>query len=157
VRRLPSSGRGAVLIMTLFMLLLLAIFAGATIRLSSSSLIIAGNMQTQRMLESAAQQAIESSLNSSSFYNDQINQTGPWAGGATTTNLSINGFTVTLNKPKCLSAQTASGFSGLSTLVSFEDTWWEVQATATDSLTGATVDVAQGVKITLPIGNCVWP
>ena len=151
-----SHQRGVTLVMTLTMLLLITILSVAMIRLSTSNLKIAGNMQVQRALEATAQQVIEADVNSANFYNDQIKQTGPWANGATTKTSTANGFSVTLKKPRCLGVTTASGYSALAP-VGFEDTFWEVEATATDSVTGGAVDVVQGIDVTLTKGNCIWP
>ncbi|MGE5626308.1 MAG: hypothetical protein ACM3ZT_12255 [Bacillota bacterium] len=148
--------RGVTLLISLIMLLVLTLFAVAMIRLSNTNVVVVGNMQSQRALEAVAQQAIETDLNSANFYNDQINGTGPWAGGATTSNSTINGYTVTLNKPQCLYTQKSAGYSAISN-VAPDDDFFEVEATATDPVTGATTDVVQGVKVTLPTGNCVWP
>jgi hypothetical protein len=35
-----------------------------------------------------------------------------------------------------------------------DDDFFESEANATDPVTGATTDVVQGVKVTLPTGNC---
>jgi Tfp pilus assembly protein PilX len=156
--RSVSSQHGATLVVSLIMLTITTLLALSMMRLSSTNMRVVGNMQTQQALVASAQQAIEGLIGSSSFYNDQINGTGPWAGGQTTYAVAqtINGYTVTLNKPKCLSQVMAQGTSAVSGLVP-QDTYWEVEAIASDSVSGASADVIQGVKVTLPNGNCVWP
>ena len=138
----------------MLMLLMLAILSVSMIRASSSNVNLAANMQAQHALEAAAQQAIEGLVNTTGFFNDPINQTGDWTGGATTHDATVNGYTVTLHKPICKYAYPAAGYSAVATTVPVDDTFWEVEATATDSVTGATTDLVQGIKITLPKGNC---
>lgn len=163
--RAPRRQRGVTLLISLIMLLVLTLFAVSMIRLSNTDVVVVGNMQSQRALEAVAQQAIETDLNSAAFYNDQINGTGCWASSATSATFgssscfsgaSTNGYTVTLDKPKCIYTQKSTGYSAISN-VAPDDDFFEVEATATDPLTGATTDVVQGVKVTLPTGNCVWP
>lgn len=161
----PDNQRGVTLLISLIMLVVLTLFATAMIRLSNTNVVVVGNMQAQRALEAVAQQAIETDMNSASFYNDQINGTGCWASGATSATFgssacfngaSTYGYTITLNKPKCVYTQKSAGYSAISN-VAPDDDFFEVEATSTDPVTGASVDVLQGVKVTLPTGNCVWP
>lgn len=162
---LRRNQRGVTLLISLIMLLVLTLFAVSMIRLSNTNAMIVGNLQVQQALESAANQAIETDLNSANFYNDQINGTGCWAGGAASAvvgtgscfnGASMNGYTVTLYKPKCLYTQKSTGYSAISN-VAPDDDFFEVTAVATDPLTNtqATVTVVQGVKVTLPTGNCI--
>lgn len=161
----PRKQRGMTLLISLIMLVVLTLFAVAMIRLSNTNVVVVGNMQAQHQLEAVAQQAIETDLNSASYYDDQIAGTGCWAGGATTNTVgsancfngaNTNGYTVTLNKPKCMYTQKSTGYSAISN-VAPDDDFFESEATATDPVTGATTDVVQGVKVTLPTGNCVYP
>jgi len=148
-----AAQRGATLIITLIMLVLITLFVVAMMRLSNSNLKIVGNMQAQRALESSAQQAVEGDISSITFFNDAVGNTGTWPSGTTTVNQSVNGYTVAVTRPVCVSSTTATGYSATSN-ISPEDTNWEVGASATDSLTGAQVSMVQGVKMRLPAGNC---
>jgi len=161
----PRRQRGITLLISLIMLVILTLFAVAMIRLSNTNVIVVGNMQSQHALEAAAQQAIETELNSASYYNDQIAGTGCWASSATSATFgsstcfsgaTLNGYTVKLYKPKCLYTQKSAGYSAISN-VAPDDDFFESEATATDPVTGATTDVVQGVKVTMPTGNCVYP
>ena len=147
---------GMTLIVSLIMLAMLTLFGVSMLRMSTSNQRIAINMETQRGAEAAAQQAIEDNLNSQNFYLDQIYLTGPWTGGATTSTQTINGYAVTLYKPKCLLSRPAPGYSGLSA-VAPQNVFWEVRAVATLAATGAIADVTQGVFTVLPADHCVWP
>jgi Tfp pilus assembly protein PilX len=153
MRGFAGRQHGAILLVTLIMLVILTLFAVSMIRLSGTNVKAVGNMQIRGALEASAQQAIEKSIGSSNFYNDVINSTGPWAGAATTSAQTVNGYAVTVTKPTCLYAQTAAGYSAVSG-VAPQDTYWEQDATVTDNQTGAAADLLQGVKITLPQGNC---
>lgn len=153
--------RGITLLISLIMLTVLTLFASAMIRLSSTNVLIAGNMAVQHSLRDAVQQAIESDLNSTTFYTDAVlghETAGGWWDGTTTHTGTYNGYTVTLNKPVCLKYQPAAGNSALTgsnnNIGGSEDTYWEVTATGTDVLTGTSVSLTQGVKITTPAGNC---
>jgi hypothetical protein len=150
------SQRGITMVVSLIMLLMLTTFGISMIRLSTSNQRIALNMEAQRGAEAAAQQVIEESLNSQNFFLDQINLTGPWTAGATTTTQTVNGYNVTLHKPQCLLSRPAPGYSGVSP-VAPNDVFWEVRAVATHPTTGATADVTQGVFTVLPADNCIWP
>lgn len=160
----PGRQRGVTLLISLIMLMVLTLFAVAMIRLSNTNVVVVGNMQTQRALESVAQQAIETDMNSASFYNDQINETGCWAGGVANNTVGtancfptadMNGYTVTLEKPKCVYTQKAAGYSAISN-VAPDDDFFEVSATATDPIdpNNSTATVMQGVRVILPTGNC---
>lgn len=159
-----SRQRGVTLLISLIMLVILTLFAVSMIRLSNTNVMVVGNLQIQHDLEAVATQAIETDLNSASFYNDAINGTGCWSGGAASATFGqggcfdgadMNGYSVTLYKPQCLYTQKSTGYSAISN-VAPDDDFFEVTAVATDPITNtqATVTIVQGVKVTLPTGNC---
>lgn len=145
--------RGATLLVVLVMLVMITLFVVSMIRLSSTNLKVVGNMQAQRALESAAQQAVEERISTITFFNEAIAGTGTWAGGVTSVDQTVNAYTVAIAKPTCVYSAPAEGYSATST-ISPEDTYWEIQASSTDSFTGARVTLVQGVKMRLPAGNC---
>ncbi len=61
--------------------------------------------------------------------------------------------TLRVYRPQCMYYQPATGYSALSG-VAPQDTFWDMQATASDTKTGATSEVHQGVQMRLPAGNC---
>ena len=146
--------RGVTLLISLIMLTILTLFVSAMIRLSSTNMLIAGNMAIQHALRDSVQQAIETDLNSTTFFSDVANKTGNWPAGTNSITETINGYTVVLNKPFCLKSQPAAGYSALQSQTGLEDSYWMVSATGTDGVSGATVAITQGVKITVPVGNC---
>ena len=149
----PRSQRGATLLVVLVMLVMITLFVLSMIRLSGTNLKVIGNMQAQRALESSAQQAIETSISTASFFEDTATNTGQWLAGINSVPLTVNGYTVVINRPTCVLTQPATGYSAVSG-ISPEDTNWEVAASATDPVTGAQTSIVQGVKMRLPAGNC---
>jgi|GEM_PF-2664015 len=151
--RRAHSQQGLTLPITLILLTAFTVFVVAMVRLSSTNANVVGNMQTQYALTNSAQWLIEQDLGSQNFWSDAVGGTGWWSGGVTTHTQTVDGYTVTLSEPICLLYVQSSGYSSLSA-VALQDTYWEVSATALDTVTNATVKVTQGVKITLPAGNC---
>jgi Tfp pilus assembly protein PilX len=153
----PFFGRqgGATLLVVLVMLVMITLFVVSMIRLSSTNLKVVGNMQALRALEASAQQAIESSISSYTFFSDAANNAGQWPAGNQYLVPApvINGYTITISRPGCISSGTATGYS-LTSNISPEDTNWEVPASSTDSITAAQINLVQGVKMRLPAGNC---
>ena len=144
---------GATLLIVLVMLVVITLFAVSMIRLSSSNLKVVANMQAQRALEASAQQAIENKIGSISFFNDAVGNTGTWPSGTNSVDVNVNGYTVTVNRPVCTGYLPAEGYSAVSQISPW-DTTWEVATTATDSITGANVQITQGLKMRLPADNC---
>jgi Tfp pilus assembly protein PilX len=145
--------RGVTLLVVLVMLVMITLFVMSMIRLSSTNLRVVGNMQAQRALESSAQQAIENSINSITFFDDAVAGAGQWPTGTASVNQTINGYTVAVSRPVCVYSTPATGYSATSN-ISPEDTQWEVAVSSTDSFTSAQTSIMQGVRIRLPAGNC---
>jgi hypothetical protein len=146
--------RGATLIVSLIMLVVLTLFAVSAINLSSINLRIVGNMQAQKTMELVAQDAIERVLSSASNF-------GP---GTTKQSFPISGFDVTVfdpeddpdipvNGPRCVHSVPATGYSATSG-ISPEDNDWHLVASVADNLTGAKLRLHQGVRIRMLAGNC---
>lgn len=148
-----SRQRGMTLMVVLVMLVVITMFVMSMVRLSTTNLKVVGNMQAQRSLESAAQQAVEQKLSSITYFNDAINNTGTWPAGTNTVTSTVNGYVVNLARPVCVFSQPAEGNSATSS-ISPEDTQWELVTTSTDSITGASVQITQGIKMRLTAGSC---
>ena len=148
-----ATQHGATLLVVLVMLVMITLFVLSMIRLSNTNLRVVGNMQSQRALESGAQQAIEEKIGSIAFFNDAAGNTGQWPTGTQTITSTINGYTVNISRPSCFFSTPATGYSATSN-ISPEDTSWEIAVNASDSISGSTTAVVQGVKIRLPAGNC---
>lgn len=165
-----SSQQGMTLLIALVMLVVITLFVVSMVRLSNTNALIVGNMQAMKGVEAEAQQAIETALNNYKFFGDAIEQTGPWASASTP---RIDHGTLWANykpadasaapakqandiqiyRPQCLHYEPAAGYSVLSG-VAPQDTYWDVMATASDSITGAVTEIHQGVQLRLPAGNC---
>ena len=135
---------GASLVISLVMLVVLTLMAVSSMNLNNTSLKIVSNMQSQKALDNAAQEANATML--SAFSNFAIPVPTPPA-------MTVNGYSVTASTPVCKKSAIAFGYQYDDPLAP-EDTNWEVQASASDSLTGATTVIHNGIKIRLPAGNC---
>lgn len=135
--------QGATLIVSLVMLVVMTLFAVSAINLSSMNLKIVGNMQTQRLMEMSAQDAIERMVSTPTYYSLT----------PTTQNFTISGLAVAVTAPACVRSVPATGYSATSG-ISPEDNDWEFVATVTDGLTGAALALTQGVRIRMLAGNC---
>lgn len=145
--------RGVTLLISLIMLTILTLFAAAMIRLSSTNMLIAGNMAIQHALRDSVQQAIETDLNSATFMSDVYNKSNEWANGKTTWDASANGYKITLYKPQCLKSEPMPGGSAAFKYNNTNDflNFWEVTAAGVDMASGASVTLTQGVKIEWPV------
>lgn len=135
--------RGVTLVIGLIFLLVMSLLAVSAIRLSSVNLRIAGNVQTHAEAMSAAQQAIEQVMSSSSnFYT-------PLTARTITVDVDNNGvsdYSVAVAAPVCLMMLATPGYSANFSGFAPQDGYWDVQAVATDNRSGASVEIHQGVK-----------
>jgi Tfp pilus assembly protein PilX len=135
--------KGMVLFLALVFLVMMTLFAVSSINLSTVNLRIVGNMQAIKGIDADAQAAIEQIMSSMDSFNTPA---------ATTITGSIG--TVNVSAPVCIESQTATGYSAVQTSIIPEDNTWEVTATVTDNVTGATSTIHQGVEIRMLAGNC---
>lgn len=170
MKRNLRTQQGMTLLIALIMLVVITLFVVSMVRLSNTNAVIVGNMQALKGVEAEAQQAIETALNNYKFFGDAIEETGPWATSATdkiphatlwanykpasaTDAPAKQASDIQIFRPQCLHYEPASGYSALSG-VAPQDTYWDVMATAMDSLTGAAAEIHQGIQLRLPAGNC---
>jgi len=170
VSRPQQRQHGMVLIVTLAMLVVLTLFVITMIRLGNTNAAIVGNMQAQKGVEAEAQQAIEMAVNKYSFFDDAIQETNTWAASTTAyvtyttvyTNYTPAGATaqpatqsdtIQVYRPQCLFFEPTTGYSALSGIAP-QDTYWDIGVTASDSRTGASSEIHQGLQMRLPAGNC---
>ena len=161
---------GMVLMVTLVMLIVITLFVISMVRLSNTNAIIVGNMQAQKAVEAEAQQAAELALNKFAFWEDAMTTANTWSSTSaasvsysslwsayTPTGASDAPATqsdnITIYRPQCLFFEPATGYSALSG-VAPQDTYWDLQVLASDSKTGASTEIHQGVQMRLPAGNC---
>jgi hypothetical protein len=171
--------RGMVLIVTLAMLVVITLFVISMVRLGNTNAIIVGNMQAQKGVEAEAQQALEIAMNKFSFFDDAIQSTNSWATPATDPSRNDEQYVLYANlwtaylptgattapatlsdaaglkvyRPQCLFFEPTAGYSALSGIAP-QDTYWDIAAVASDSKTGASTEIHQGVEMRLPAGNC---
>jgi hypothetical protein len=161
---------GMVLIVTLAMLVVITLFVISMVRLGNTNAVIVGNMQAQKGVEAEAQQAIEMAVNKFTFFDDAIQEANSWSVSSTAyltystmwTNYHPTGATaspatqsddIKIYRPQCLFFEPASGYSALSGIAP-QDSYWDLAVTASDSKTGASSEIHQGLQMRLPAGNC---
>jgi Tfp pilus assembly protein PilX len=136
--------RGAVLVVSLVLLVVLSLFVISSTQIAGGNLRIVGNMQSKQNIELIAQQALEQVISSiAPFY----------APTSVVTVAAPTGMTITVGNRTCVRATPAPGYSAVSG-VSPDDTFWDVPITVADAVSGAATATAQGVRIRLPAGNC---
>jgi Tfp pilus assembly protein PilX len=138
----PKRQRGAVLLVSLIILMIITLFVMSSANMSTSDLRTVGNFQSKLAISQDAQQAIETVLSSvTSFTSPAVR------------NFTINGVAVVTSAPACLGTSIAAGYTAVNNITLY-DTNWSVTATATDPITGATATITQGVRIRLPDSTC---
>lgn len=169
--KLDAKQTGATLITALVMLIVLTLLVISAMNSSNTNLRITGNMQIQEEAISAAQQATEQIISDNFTVNP----------AASTVNVSIGGtlYPVSVSQPSCansvalrnntpnLPPECVSSSSAQNTGIFFVSgvqqsgqSWcsaqhWEVGTTVTDTRTGATAVMHQGVSLDVPTGtNC---
>ena len=133
---------GAVLVISLLMLLVMTLLAVSSISSSNVNLLIVNNVQSSLQTEAAAQQAIELAISDIETFNSpaELSRT-------------IDGRDVTVTQAHCLGYEPAAGFSAKWSLAP-EDTVWQFAAQASDSVSGAGASITQGVRILMAAGAC---
>jgi Tfp pilus assembly protein PilX len=181
--RFAHRQRGATLIVSLIMLLLITLLAVSSFTLGKGSLQIVGNMQQRNQAFAAAQGAVAAVISSPQFTATPANAIPAnavpayCARGANTTCAEVNGdnqpdINVTVN-PTCdsiqpilvtqldftnpndagclIGASQDFGVVGASNNNSMcSNSVWDVQASATDAVSGANYVVDQGVAVRVP-------
>lgn len=170
--------RGETLIVVLVMLVVLTLLVVSAIRAGNTNMRIVGNMQVQEEVSAVAQQATEQVMSSNFTANPvaqaigvDINNDGTpdytaninpsCTGSIAITNADLNPA-LAADAP-CISSgaaqQTGLMVSGVAATGALAgQSWcylqqWELQATVTDSNTGATATTVQGVAVRVPAGT----
>jgi Tfp pilus assembly protein PilX len=147
--------RGATLIVTLIMLVLLTLFVLSGFNLSNVNLKIVGNYQQQKETEAQVGRALEQVISTVSIF------TAPAAvclpSGATPSGSPLtcsNASDVLVEKPACNYTAPAKGYTKKLGELTPEDTSWQIRASYTDPVTHASTAIVQGVGVRLLAGNC---
>lgn len=151
--------RGATLLVSLIMLVVLTLFAVTAINLSNTNLRIVGNMQMQAEATAAAQLAIESVISTSDFI-----ITPPVPQTVDINNDGTADYTVTFSPaPACQYykpvAKTDSGVPtkcfGTAGAAYCYWTTWDISAVVSDPKTGASTTIHQGVQMIAGMDSAV--
>ena len=150
--------RGATLLVTLIMLVVLTLFAVTGFNLSSVNLKIVGNFQQAKEVEATVQDALERVLSSIKIFANSplvaVCMPSDTAPTGTAPNLSCPApADVLIAKPKCNYSTAATGYTKKLGELTPEDTNWEIRASYTDPLTKAAAAVVQGVSVRMLAGN----
>jgi len=153
-----------VLMISLIMLVVLTLFAVTAIRSGNVGFKIVGNQQAQKLMEASAQEAVEQVVSSLSNFDPVtivpasttvsqrvcVNGSVPVAIPPAT---CASGTQVDVAPVRCI-ASTRSQYDSLTQPMATYDNTWEIVATVTDSVTGATATYHQGVKIRMLSNSC---
>jgi Tfp pilus assembly protein PilX len=153
----PRRERGATLLVTLIMLVVLTLFAVTAFNLSSVNLKIVGNFQQQKETEAAVQQAIAQVMSTVTLFETPaaISLCIP---GGTAPPCAATQHSVTIDRPRCNYTVAARGYTKRLGELTPEDTNWDVRASYTDALTSARAAIVQGIAVRMLAGNCPkWP
>jgi hypothetical protein len=139
-QRLFARQRGATLVITLVMLVLLTMFAVSAVTLSASTSKVVGNMQAKKTTDAIAQRVVDQVISEGLFGDKrQVVVTPSWTPAGVcirVTDRVCKGFTPTLLDPQ----------TGTST--------WEFDVVVYDSFTSAKSFIRQGVAVkTLTAGT----
>lgn len=141
--------RGITLFIALIFLLIMTLFAVSSINMSTTNLRIIGNMQAAKQMDAAAQDAIEQKLSDNTNFGTAV------AASSVIGSVAGVDYVVDVNAPACIDSQVATGYSAVVQNIIPEDNTWEIVATVSDSVTGATSTIHQGVEIRMLAGNCL--
>ena len=156
----PRRQRGATLLVTLIMLVVLTLFAVTGFNLSSVNLKIVGNFQQQKITEAQVQEAIEQVMSTVSLFAAPAakcvpNNSTPQPSACTNDCTSCaNTADVLIERPRCNYTAAAKGYTKKIGELTPEDTNWELRASYTDPSTKAAAAIVQGVSVRMLAGNC---
>ncbi|MDX1610253.1 MAG: PilX N-terminal domain-containing pilus assembly protein [Halofilum sp. (in: g-proteobacteria)] len=138
--------RGAVLAVSLLMLVVVTLLAVASIQMGTVNLRIAENMRSSQEALSIAQEGTNVVLS------DITKFTSPAAETIVVNDAQGKGHNVAISQPTCVHSQIATGYSAKWKLAPEDNTWqFTAQVTAND---GATASINNGVKIRMTADSC---
>ena len=170
-----NAQRGATLVIAMIMLILITLFVLAAVNMSSINFKVMSNEQARNESIGATQQAIEQVISTNFPTNPQPVTVNVDINGDGNTD-----YTANIAKPTCLNsvpiktddpqlsvtnpndiacfASSASSTSGIVPAVSggnslCSNTQWDVKGTVTDTRTGSSVNVHQGVGVRVAVGT----
>ena len=158
--------RGATLVVALIMLVLLTLFAISAMNASNTSLKIASNTQTRAEVTAAVQQEIDKAMSVA------FTVAGAFTPGNKPVDINNDGavdYNVNVAAPRCISGVVVANadplldvdatslkckVSSATGLSLCSQTRWDIGASATDPISGASVTIHQGVGILVRTATC---
>lgn len=146
--------RGASLIVGLIMLVLITLMMLTAFKLSSSNLKTVGNLQARDEATAAANAALEQVISTSTIFS-----------ATAVTLITADNYVTSVAIPECFYSTPVSdntsgdqnpnifnqtgGAGGSVRSSGYMDTYWDVKATVVDVPSGTSVEIHQGIRITL--------
>lgn len=134
---------GAILAISLIVLVILSAAALSAVNIARIDLKIASNVQSQEMVSNNLNQSLEKHISDIAVFNEPEKAHD-----------QVGIADIEIAKSECVASKPSSGYSALSG-ISPEDTYWKIEATARDSVTGVSMAVTQGMKIKMLSGYCL--
>lgn len=161
---------GAVLIVSLIMLLLVTVMAISSFNLAQTNLLIVGNMESHTQAEAFAQAAIDEAV-STAIFTSKPNDVFVSSCAANKKCYSVSGaeaggVVVTIQPPRCIKVRAIRNseldvdrlrdrqcFVGGQENSLCAEVVWELRAQALDEVSGAVAVVRQGVSMRSPVND----
>lgn len=146
--------RGATLMVSLIILVMLTLFAISMINSSSLGLRIASNFQSQKVMEQGANQALEDFISVPANFDIATTTTPVCVDGAGVS--CTGGYHVIISMPACLRGSPAPGYSKKVGELAPDDVDWEVTAAIVDpnDNSKAYMRITEGVRVRMLAGAC---
>lgn len=143
LRQRAKPQRGAILAISLIVLIILSAAALSAVNIARIDLQIVSNVQSKEIVSNNLSQSLEKYISDIAVFNEPEKATD---------NVGI--AHIDIAKSECIASKPSAGYSALSG-ISPEDTYWKIEATARDAVTSVAMNVTQGVKIKMLSGSCL--
>ena len=141
-----NAQRGATLVVSLLMLMVLSLLATAAIQGSTLNLTIVNNVQSEQAAGALGRDGVEQVISDIDHFNNPRTIT-------LNDGTDGDGYEVVAAPATCLREHPAPGYSAKWPLAP-RDTTWEVVTDVSDEVTGAAATVHQGLRIRMTAGSC---
>lgn len=135
--------KGVVLVVSLLMIAVLALLATASINLGAGNMLIVQNQQSEQIAVTAADALIEETLSDLTILSNRTALAAE----------NRDGVTVSRTAPVCVGQTTLAGFS-LTNNLALQHNYFRFDVSATETDTGASVDIHTGVRVLQNAGSC---
>ncbi|CAM5780535.1 pilus assembly PilX family protein [Rhizobacter fulvus] len=137
--------RGSTLVIALILLVIVTLFGISAISSSIVNLRISRNVQLAAEAQNAAQRVIDAKISDPATFSSPASA----ASSVDATGAAVT-YSVVFDKPTCYSLRPIPGYSYSIAAQAPKNLAWRLQATATDTNTGAKVQVRQGMQTSAP-------